>query len=275
MPDGPYQYTSVYPAITDVTSDNQELLALIYGNSNEDTYNAIAFQVVRSVRRIERVEDSITLSDNGTQNFGWFGENGFSRNVNSPGTEVFSIQSERERTIVEYGFGVPQSGVYVGIQTADGATLDGLSVGDERGRGLDAATLNQRAGVLSDTTVVDTPAYTNSEPIPTTALSEREDQGLIRVDSEQNGPNRFFFAFNNQSGGQVTIDVTGIGVAYDVRPIFDGDVARSIVSGEGFDRRLVQYGPFDNTNPNLPEEWYNARVRVGPGELTPAAPPSA
>lgn len=270
MADGENTYDTVHPAITDVVSRPMDNLVLVYGNSNRDTYNALAFQVVRSVRRYERVEDAFTLNANGgTREFGWFGESGFSRSTSNPGTEVFSIDSNRSKTIGEYGFAIHQDGVYVGIQTGDGATVDGLAEGDERGRGLDADQLPTRAGVLSDYTRAASPAASLDEPVPTTALSERYDQGLIRIDSKQDGNNRFFFAFNNQAGSNRTIDITAYGQTYNVRPIDDEQTARDMLAGNGYNRRVVQYGAFDNTNPNLPRDWYDYRVSVGPGELTP------
>jgi hypothetical protein len=261
-------YDTVHTAITDVVSRPQDNVVLVYGNSSKDTYNAMAFQVIRAVRRIERVEQVTTLADDGTLEFGYLGENGHSRTTSTPGDDVFAIESDRGSTLVEYGFAVPQDGVYVGLQTGDGDTVNGLTENDERDRGLGADDLPQRGGVLSDLTRVDTPSATLEEPIPTTALSERQDQGVFRIDSEQNGDNPFRFAFNNQSGGQVDVDVTGMGVTYDVRPIEDTDVVKDMLAGNGYNRRVIQYGAFGNTNPNIPREWFNYRASVGPGELT-------
>lgn len=265
------EYTSVHQAITEVESGPHSNIVLVYGTSSDDTYKALAFQIVRSVRRIERVENTVTLADTATQSFGWVGENGFSVNTGSPGDEVFSIQDARDRTIVEYGFAVPQDGVYVAMETGDGAQVSGLRPGNLLSRQLDADTIDTRAGVLSDHTYVGTPASSNDDPIPTTALSERPQQGMVRIDSEQDGANRFYFAFNNQSGGQVDIDIIGMGAAYDVRPIQDEQTVRAMLAGNGFDRRVLQYGGFDNTNPNLPRSWYNYAVDVGPGQQVPSA----
>jgi len=262
-------YDSAYPAVTDVFSRHLDNIALIYGHSDRSRYNALAFQVTRSVRRIERVQNAFSVPDTGTKDFGWFGENGFSQDANNPGKEVFSVQSERAQTLQEWGFAVPQDGVYVGLQTGDGDGIDGLREGDDRGRGLSADDLNQRAGVLSDYTYIDSPPASNDDELATTALSETPEQGALRIDSEQDGPNRFYFGFQNQSGASVTIDVVGIAQTYDVRPVTDEQTARDIIEGEDYARRLVQYGSMSNTNPNLPREWYDYRVTVGPNELTP------
>lgn len=264
-----HTYDAEFPAITEVVSEPHTLLGLVYGNSRKGTYNAMAFQVTRSIRRVERVTDSFTLNDNELQEFGYFGENGFSREVSNPGTEVWEIESERENTIAEFGFAVPQDGVWVGMQAGDGSNINGLREGSEQNRGWSASDLKDRGGVLSDMTYIDSPTVTNDYPMPTTALATRHHQGLVRIDSRENGPNRFRFAFDNESGGQVTVDMIGYGQAYDVRQIQDETVVRDIISGNGYNRRLLTYGGFENSKPNLPEGWYENRVELDPGELTP------
>lgn len=264
-------YDTVHPAITEVTADPQDLLAVVYGNSNANTYNALAFQVVRSVRRVERVEGLFSLNDNGTKEFGYVGESGFSADVSSPGTELFAIDSERNSTLGEYGFAVQPDGVYVGVQTADGDSLTGFREGSERERGFSADDLPNRGGVLSEQTRAATPAPSIPEAIPTTALAPRPDQGLVRVDSRDDGPNRFFFAFNNQSGGSVNVDLTLYGATYDVRPIEDEATTRTILRGDDYSRRILNYGGFGNTNPNLPQTWYDYAVDIRRGELVPGS----
>lgn len=264
-------YDSVHRAVTDVVSGPQENIVLVYGNSSDNVYNAIAFQVVRSLRRIERVEDAFSLADDGTKPFGYFGENGFSADVSDAGDEVFRIEEDRATTVMEYGFAVPQDGVYVGVQSADDDAINGLRSGDERDRGFSADDLPNRGGVLSDLTYVDSPSTSLDFQIPTTALSEQPNQGFVRVDSRTNGTNPFYFAFNNQSGGQVTVDVVGYGQTYDVRPIQQENVVKQLVAGEGFDRRILTYGGFDNTKPNLPDGWYDYATSIDGSELTPGA----
>jgi hypothetical protein len=263
------KYESTYPAATDVFSRNWDNIVLTYGTSDRSAINVLAFQVARSVRRVERVFDAFSVADGSTKEFGWFGEDGFSRDTNSPGDEVFSIEQERDRTIQEWTFAVPQDGVYVGVQCGDGDVLDGLAEGEDRGRGLSAEDLDQRAGVLSDFTYVDNPTVSTDSVMPTTALSEKTDQGIIRIDSEQDGPNRFYFGFNNQSGGSQTIDVIGRARTYHVRPVQDETTVLDMLEGAGYNRAVVQYGPLTNTNPNLPRQWYNYRVQVDAGEIRP------
>jgi len=263
-------YDSTYPAAPDVFSGSWDNLVLTYGTSDRDNIQALAFQVVRTVRRVERVFDAFTLSSGGgTKGFGYFGADGFSLDTASPGTEVFSIQEERDRTLQEWAFAVPQDGVFVGIQTGDGDVVDGLSEGDDRGRGLSTEDLPQRAGVLSDYTYVDSPAVSTDAVMPTTALSPTGRQGLVRIDSEQDGANPYYFGFNNQAGSNRTIDVIGVAQTYHVRPVRDETTVRDIIDGAGFDRRILQYGSLSNTNPNLPRSWYDYRVTVRRDELTP------
>lgn len=262
-------YSSVHPAITDVVSRNRDNIVLVYGNSNRGRYNALAFQIVRSVRRIERARGVATLADGDTLGFGYIDEDGHSEAGGGGGTEVFSVQEEHANTIIEYGLSVPQSGVYVGMETGQGEPITGLREGDMRLRGLEPGDLSERAGVLSDNTYVDDPTPSVRDSIPTTALSERHDQGAVRIDSETDGPNRFHFAFENQSGGQVDVDVVAHGTAYDVRPITDTSVVKDMLEGSDYNRRIIQYGGFGNENPNLPADWYDYRAEIGPGELTP------
>jgi hypothetical protein len=264
-----HQYDSTYRAVTEVVSPPREFLALVYGNSNDGTYNLLAFQVLRSVRRIERIENQFNIANTDTEGFGYFGEDGFSTNVGDAGNDVFRVDTERARTIKEYGFAVPQDGVYVGVQAGDGDAINGLREGGDRDRGFGPDDLPQQGGILSDFTYIDSPTASLDFPMPTTALSPHPNQGIVRIDSEQDGSNNFYFGFNNQSGGQVTIDVTGYGQTYDVRPIEDETVTREILAGEGYARRVLTYGGFGNQRPNLPRDWYDYRVAVGPGELTP------
>jgi len=252
-------YTANYPSILEVLSHNQDNLVLMYGNSRSDTYNALAFNIKRSIRRVERVLNGPTIADTNTLDFGYFTPSGHSRNVTNPssGDEVFRIDSGRGSTLVEYGFSVEPDGVYTGIQTGDGDTISGLTPSDDRDVGFDVTNLSDRVGVLSDLTLTET-----SGGVPTTALSPRPDQGIFKIDSDTNGTNPIRFAFENQSGGQVTVDVIGVGMAYEVEPVTDEQRARRMVRGEGLSRRVATYGGLDNTNPNLPTEWVPGKVTV-------------
>lgn len=264
-------YTSVHRAITEVWDGPQDNFVLVYGNSNKDTYNAIAFQIARAVRRVERITDAFSMNDNTAVDWGWFGENGFSQDVSDPGKELFRIAENRGSTIIEYGVAVPNDGVYVGVQLGDGDTVNGFREGDDRDRGIAGADLSQRAGVLSDHTYVDTPTTSTQDVIPTTAVSEAPNQGLIRLDSQERGPNRMYFAFDNQSGGNVAVDVIAHGMTYDIRPIQDEQTVKEMLRDRGYDARKLTWGGFGNQNPNLPTNWVGARVDIGPNELVPPA----
>lgn len=262
-------YDAAYPSIRDVVSRPQDNLVIVSGDSRSKTYSAMAFQVTRTVRRVERVVDEITLADAEQRSWGYFGEGGFSRDTQSPGDEVFRIETDREKTIVEYGFGIPVDGVYVGVQTGDGSAVTGLNAGADRARGLDETDLNEHGSVLSDHTYIDAPTASTDATIPTTALSETGEHGLIRIDSKQEGNNNFYFAFDNQSGGQIDVSVIGKGQTYEVRPIKDSETTRQMLTGNGYNRRIINYGAFGNSNPNLPREWYDYEVTVGPEDLVP------
>lgn len=258
-------YTASYPTIFDVANSNHTNLGLVYGNSNKDTYSALAFQVVRSVRRFERVENAATLDADESVEFGYIGSNGFEHDVSDPGKEVWRVDSGRSETIVEYTFGVPESGVFVAIQSGDGDTLTGLREGDDRERKYGASSLPERGAVLSDHTVVDSPGVSESDELPTTALSPRRDQGLPRIDSREDGANPFRFAFHNATSSEVEIDVTGVGMTYHVRPYTERSDVESVITSDA--ERVLTYGGFGNTNPNLPKDWYDYAVEIGPGEL--------
>lgn len=262
-------YDSAYPAVIDVVSRNLDNMVLMYGNSQRQTYNAIAFQVTRSVRRIERLENEVTVPANDTVEFGYFGESGHSAVTSNAGDDRFRIETKTDRTIKEFGFAVLNDGVYVGVQTGDGETVTGLREDDERGRGFNAEDLVDRGGVEADLTYIDSPTVTGDMAVPTTALSERAQQGLIRIDSEQDGQNRFWFGFNNTTGNNEDITLIGLGTTYNIRVIEDEQTARDMLAGNGYNRRLVQYGPLGNTNPNLPRQWYDHTISVSGDQLTP------
>jgi len=266
MPEKPHHsYDSTIPAITDVLSRPQDRIALVFGSSRDGEYNALAFHINRAVRRIERAEDVITLADGDTAGFGYVTPNGLSSD-GADGDDVFRVDADRAKTIVEYGFAIPQTGVYAGIQTGDGDDVNGITEGSDRDRGFNADNLPQQ-GVLSDHTSLDIPPGTLTEEIPTTALSATLDHGLVRIDSKQSGDNPFYFGFNNQSGGQVTVDITGYGHAYEVEPIRDAAVVKDTV--QSGNRKVINYGGLGNTNPNLPSDWQNYKTTVGASELAP------
>lgn len=264
------QYESVFPTVPEVGSDNHENIVLVYGSSQKDTYSAIGFQVARSLRRIERVGDVVTLDDGETTSFGRIGENGYSQSVNDPGQDIFRIDSGREETIIEYGIGVPQDGVWVAVESASGDLISGLREGDDRERGYGSSDLEDRAAVLSDYTTVSTPEPSVDDAVPTTALAPRRDQGLVRVDSREDGLNEYRFAFRNDSGEEVDVDLTAWGMAYHVRPVTEESTVESMLTGE-IDSRLLTWGGFGNQNPNMPGDWYDYNIDISSGDLMPEA----
>jgi hypothetical protein len=263
-------YESAFPAITDVVSGHLDNIVLLYGNSRDDGFRAIGFTVAGVTRRVERVMDVVQLGDDAVQDPVFIGENDIS-SASNPGDEVFEIQSNRDETLIEYGFAVPQDGIYVGLQTGDGSPITGLQSGNnERFRGFGSDDLDTYGGVLSNYTGVDAPTYDTdaNDPVPTTALSPARNNGVFRIDSKQNGANRFFFMFNNQSGSQKTIDLIALGATYNVKVAENPDETRDMLFDESVPSRVVQYGGFDNTNPNLPRNWSDSVAKVKMGELS-------
>jgi len=265
MTDTTNQYESVYPAITDVTSRERDNIVLLHGNSNENVYNALGFQVSRVQRRIERVTNQVSLAPSGdagdSVGFGFIGENGHSQTVGDPGDEVFRIDTGRSSTIVEYGVAVDQDNVLVAVQNPNGETVMGLREGSSRARGFGPDDFPTRGAVESVNTRTG-----GTHDVPTTALSETEDQGLVRIDSREGGANYFAFAFKNQANGAQNVTMTAMGTTYEVRPVTNTERVLDMVSGQ-VNRRLLTYGGWGNTRPNLPAEWYDHRVEVGPADL--------
>jgi len=270
MPDhSPPTYDATYRTINSVTSREMDNLVLVYGNSNNNVWNALAFQIVRTRRRIERVTSGPTLAADGnagdTLSFGYFGANGHSTNATNPGDEVFQIDTERSSTIVEYGISVAPDGVLTGVRTVSDDAVSGSREGSDRLRGFGADNLQQYGGVESEHTRTDTP-----HEIPTTALAGSARQGLLRIDSDNDGLNRFSFAFDNTTASSVTVSVEAIGQTYDVVPVTDTARVKRMLRGNNVNRRLLTYGGFTTTNPNLPTDWYNYRARVGESDIRQA-----
>jgi len=269
MQDPPFQYESAYSSITDVLSRELDNIVLLYGGSRDEQLKALGFQINRVARRIERIQNGPTLDADGNANdtigFGYFGENGHSRDVSTPGDEVFQIESERSETIVEYGFAVEQDDVLVAVRSADNAPITGLRSGSQKRRGFGVDDLEDFGSVRSE--VTRTSPDDAQEELPTTALSPTPRQGLFRIDSKRDGLNRFGFAFSNQAGAQQTISAVAVGQAYEVEPITNNEDIRSLVSPGGPPARIVTYGGFDNTNPNLPSEWFDSRVTLDTGNI--------
>lgn len=254
MSDHNATYDSVYPAITDVTPDEIQNLVLLMGHSEDDKFSALAFRVFRTVRRTQEFTAAgPSVNDTNSLDFGYLGADGHEQDVSSPGEDILRIEGERDRTIVEYGIGSTASGIHLGVQTtASGSVITGLrDPAEGRARSISADDLADYAGVLSDHTLTDSPTS-----IPTTALSAHPSQGIVRIDSKDQGNNPIRIGIENQSGSNATdIDFEAVGQAYEVRPVRDGDVVRDMVAAEGFERRVLTYGGFENDRPNLPTDW--------------------
>lgn len=260
-------YDSEYPAIHDVTSRELSNLVLLYGTSTLGVYRALGFHVTRTQRRTQYVPNEPTISASSTLGFGYLGENGHSQatGVTDPGDDVLAIEERMPSTIIEYGIAVEPNDLYVGIENPTGAPLLGINPQSDRGRQYDETVLDQYGSVQSDYTSIESPDGT--EPIPTTALSNKREQGIVRIDSRQNGENRIRLAFKNTTNGDITPDITAIGRTYRVDPITDPATVKNLLRDDT--TRVLSYGGFENTNPNLPPDWQSATVRLDAGELAP------
>lgn len=256
-------YDAPFPAIQDVTSRELDNLVLLYQGPQNNTVRALGFRILRTVRRTERVSNEPTLQPNGDQgdslDFGYFGDNGHSAEVTQSGDEVFRVDNERSSTIIEYGFEVEPDGVRTAVETADGSTVLGLREGSDRARGFGPSDFPLRGSVLSDLTRATT---RDGDEVPTTALAGSRRQGLFRIDSDENGLNRFRFAFTNTTGNAVDVGVTAKGQTYHVQPVEDRETLIDMVSKGGTPARVVTWGGFTNSSPNLPREWTSALQRI-------------
>lgn len=262
-------YDAPFPAIQDVTSRELDNLVLLYQGPQNRSVRALGFRILRSVRRRETVENEPTLQPDGDQgdtlDFGYFGENGHSEVVTSAGDEVFRVDNERSSTIIEYGFEVEPDGVQVSVETADGSTVFGLREGADRARGFGPSDFSLRGSILSDLTRTTT---RDGDEVPTTALAGSRRQGLFRIDSDENGLNRFRFAFSNTTGNAVDVGVTAKGQTYHVQPVEDRETVLDMVSKGGTPARVVTWGGFTNSSPNLPREWTDALQRINTEQIS-------
>lgn len=251
-----YSYTSEHPSIFDVASEETHNLALLYANSSANEWRAMAFQTNMTVRRAEYVTEITTLNDATALDFGMLSENGHTGLTGTdakPGEDRLRVDNDRNQTIIEYGIGVEPDDVHVGVENPSGSHI--LGIQGERTRGFDSEELPERGSVKSQLT-------TTTDGVPTTALSTSPEQGIVRFDSDEDGYNPTRVGFYNESGGTATIDVTLMGMTYHVTPITDSETVRDMVWGQGYNRRVLTYGGFDNTSPNLPSEWVDGRVAL-------------
>lgn len=261
-------YDSPYRAIQDVTNDEFSNLVLLYSDSQESAYRALAFQVTRTHRRIERLTTEPTLAADGnagdTLDFGYLGENGHQSDVSDPGDEILQVFSDRERTIIEYGISVEPDGVLVGVQTPGNVNVFGVADSANRARGYGVDNLGQFGAIDSQYTRTDTP-----DEVPTTALSTNPDQGIMRIDSDEDGRNPIRLALSNTTASQETVSIEAVGTSYEVRPVTNQQKVRDMVVGKGYDARVVTWGGEANLNPNLPQDWRDYVTDIASNKLLP------
>jgi len=249
-----YGTDSPFPAFTAVHSGQNEPITIMYEDSQDGRWKALGFVIDRVTRRYERIEDFATLTDTETLDFGFFGENGHEGVVTEPGDDRLRVGTEHERRLHELAIGIEPTDdeVLVGVENPSDADIVGIE--DDRTRGFGADKLTDFGSVSSDDTF-------SVEGVPTTALAPTTDQGLVRFDTENNGSNPTRVGVVNNSGGQVTLSAEVFGMAYEVTPITDSELVRTLLYEDT--TRTLTYGGQGNTSPNLPDEWDTAVTRVG------------
>ena len=251
-----YQYTSEFPTIYDVTSEENHNIALLYSSTSGNQWRAMAFQTNITIRRTEWISEVTTLDAGDSLAFGMLQEDGHSATASADPEsrdDRLRVDDQRGETLVEYGIGVEPDGVLVGVENPSGSYITGVQ--GDRARGFDEETLQDFGSVKSDATIT-------ANGIPTTAASSTPEQGVVRMDSDDNGLNPTRVAFHNDTDGTVTVDVTVMGLTYHVTPVTDSATVRDIVYGRGHNRRVLTYGGFDNTSPNVPQDWRDGRVTM-------------
>lgn len=256
MIDGEYSYDGEFPAGTDIQLFENQNLAVLYGASTDNEWRAMAFQTNIVQRRWERYESVVTLSDGDTLDYGMITEDGHEEQTGvdaSASDDILRVDSERDETVVEWFVSVDPDDVFVGVQNPGTNTITGIQ-GDRNRRAESVDRLDQH-GVKSDYT------RTGGE-FPSTALSPKPNQGLVRVDSDEDGRNPIRFGFKNGSGAERTVDMEFYGAAYHVTPVTDPDLIEDMVYGHGINRRVLTWGGWDNTSPNLPANWKDGRITL-------------
>lgn len=251
-----HQYTSEYPTLHEVQSYETHNVAILYGSSTRNEWKALSLQTNMTIRRRERITGITTLSDQDDLAFGMLQSDGHEETAGTtpdPSKDLLRIEDGTEETLVEWSLGVDPDDVYVGVQNPSTENISGLQ-GDRERRETGSSDLDSH-GVLSQHTQT-------ANGHPTTALSTKPNQGIVRIDSDDEGRNPIRVGFYNDSGADATVDVTAVGVAYHVTPIQTQSVTRDIVFGNGFNRRVLTWGSFQNTSPNLPAEWGDGVVTL-------------
>lgn len=243
--------------IYDVSGREVDNLVMLYGNSQNNRWMAMAFQINQVNRRSHIIDNLPQIADGETLDSGYFGEDGHSQSVASPGKPITRIEGEYEETIIEYGFAVEPDDILVWVENPANKIISGMQ--GDRLRGLGPG--SDSAGIWSQWTRTE-------EDIPTTTLSPKLDQGIMRIDSNQKR-NNIYMGFENQSGSSATPTVTALGMAYKITKITDRNTIKSMLFGENTKRRIVTWGGFNNSTPNLPANWENG-IPIDSKEVTNA-----
>lgn len=244
------------PAVTSREGDN---IVLLYGDSNDGEWNALAFKTNQINRRTQRVTNLPTLSPGGSLNFGFLGENGHSQDVSSPGKDQLRIGGNRNEMLVEYGVAVNPAGVLVGVENPADEPITGV-IDADRLRGY--APDNTNASDFSTFGSVRSSLTRTRRGTPTTALSASKEQGIFRFDRNEDDFNNIYFGFKNVREDDAPLEVLAHGAAYRVTAITDTQVVRDMVRGDGYTRRLATYGGLGNTKPKLPTKWRDGVVTI-------------
>lgn len=247
------EYASDYKGILDVLSREMDNIVLLTGDSNNNEFRVWAFSINQVNRRAEYITNLPDLSPGSTLSLGYFGENGHSEdsNVSDAGDDLLRIEDFHDETIEEFGIAVEPDDVLVGAENPPGAPILGVQGG--RARGFDADDFSNRGAVRSQFT-------RTVNGLPTTALSATDEQGLIRIDSADNGRNRTYVGFKNVGEQTAPLQATVYGNTYRVTNVTDSQVIRDMLFGDGYKRRVLTWGGIKNQNPNIPDAWSGLEV---------------
>lgn len=257
------QYTSVYPSAVDVLSGPVSDVALLWADPNREQFKAVTAEVSRTVRRVERVRNLPSIASGSGLAIGYLGENGHSEDVANPGDDRLRVSDGAERhEIQELALGVPEAGLLVA--TANPLDEDLLAgVDDRRVRGVDPADFSTRAAIPSELTVA-------ANDWPTTALSARQDQGLVRVDApnDEGGLNRIGIGFLNTTANSITPTVNVYGLTYRISAISEAETAKNVLFGNtNRPTRRLMYGGLESFSPGLPDDWESGVLELEASDI--------
>lgn len=242
-----------------VLSNEMDNIVVLYGNSSDNTWNALAFQVNQMNRRIDRVSNLPTLSPGGTLDFGYLGEDGHSQDVSSPGKDQLRVGDNREETITEFGLSVKPAGVLVGVENPADDAIAGI-VDADRIRGYSPQASN--AQDFADFGSVNAQhTYTDTE-VPTTATAPSPNQGHIRWDRADDDLNNTYVGFRNLREDDAPLEALTWGATYKVSVVKSSQVVRNMAFGDGYKRRVVTYGGLQNNSPKRPDAWKQGEITL-------------